>query len=79
MKRFAVAYMTFMDNDLRIELHTADNWKEAILKYSSFSKEEYREQMQEWLSEMPDDKEEMKEYFFNADSLLDVIEILGPF
>ena len=69
MKTFVVAYSNFFDNDLTLEIVTADTPEEAIWKHSKL-------QDPCWLPEDIDDEVEViKEYLFNCDVLAAVIEI----
>jgi len=71
---FAVGYMNFMENDLKIEVISADSVKEAILKHSWLQDKD----VHEWINGMPDSLEEMKEEFFNGDAAVDVVEVEVP-
>lgn len=71
MKKFAVGYINFCDNDLSIEIVEANDVKEAIGKHSVLTGPRNKA----WMDEMPDDIEEIKERFFNSDSMIDVVEI----
>ena len=77
MPLYAVGYADFFGNDLKIELVLAANEKEAIKKHTAFNPTELDqvEHIKEWLDNMPDTKEEIKQFFFNADSLVDVVLI----
>jgi len=68
MKKFAVGYMSFFDNVLKIEIVEAENFKSSIVKHSLLRDSS-------WLSEIPDDLEEIKTFFWNTDSMIDVLEI----
>jgi hypothetical protein len=74
MARFAVAYMNFFDNELVVEIVEADDWRGAIFKHSTLS----NIGLGEWLDNMPHDKIDTQNYFFDADSSIDVVEIIDP-
>jgi len=63
-RRFAVAHMNFFDNDLKIKIVDADNWRQAADKaFPSLY----------WLRE--DDLGKAKEEASNCDILFNVVEI----
>ena len=71
--RYAVSYMNFWDNDLKIQIVEANDWKEALSKHTLFNKPEYPEDHDmSWIS---DNFETAKEDLSNADMLFDVVEI----
>jgi len=73
--KYAVAYMNFWDNDMKIQIIEADGWKEALSKHTLFNKPEYPEDHDmSWIS---DEIEDAKMDLFNADMMFDVIEIEG--
>ena len=67
MKKFAVGYINFFDNDLIIEIIEAFNWIDALRQHSKLSKDF-------WLSESS--LEEAKIDAFNGDMMIDVKEIM---
>ena len=69
--KYAVAYVNLFDNDLTIEIVEADTPKEAIKKHTRLADACHAE----WVAEMPEDLEEIKEVFFDGDTLVDVIEL----
>jgi hypothetical protein len=72
MKRFAVGYMNFFDNDLIVDVVEAVDWFEAIKKHRSLLQE-----ANEWFSEIESLKlEDVKDKFFNNEELIDVKEII---
>lgn len=76
MKKFAVAHINFFDNDLKIDVVSAPDWKEALITTQlSSCKPEYKADVEEWLNDLPDDIEEAKGYFFNCDQLFEVYEL----
>ena len=70
---YAVAAMNFYDNELKVELVEADNWKEAISKHTIF-KEQPTDKTGD-VSWLPDNIKEAKDEAFGADIVFDVIEI----
>lgn len=72
MNRYVVVYLNFFDNELHSEIIEATSPKHAIAQHSSISN--YEETL-ERLMEMPDDLESIKDVFFDADQLIDVVEI----
>jgi len=69
MKRYAVAYMNFFDNDLTMEIVTADTPQEAIWKHSKLLDPCWRQ------LDIGDHVEDIKEYLFDGEIAADVIEI----
>ena len=68
MKIAVVAYINFFDNDLRQEaviVKDKATWKDALFK-SSFVDEHS-------LTEVPDDENEAKQYFFDCDSMFSIV------
>ena len=66
MKKWAVAYINFFDNELSIEIIDASTWKKALGKAHPG--------LEEFLS---DDIEEAKYDAFNGDWMFEVKEIKG--
>lgn len=75
MKKFAVAYISFFENDVIIDFVEAEDWKSAIFKHKKFTEVE-DPNMQEWIDNMPNDLEELKTEFFNGEIGVDVKEIV---
>lgn len=67
MPKFAVAHIEWSDNDLRIQIVEASNWKEAWMKHSRCGFEK--------IEDIPDDVEEAKQACFDMDSMMDHILI----
>jgi len=73
VKRWAVAWMNYFDNDLIVEIILAETAMEAIMKHSKLADEE----IQKWYSGFTfGDVEVIKEAFFNADMLIGWVEII---
>jgi len=64
MKRYAIAYFNFFDNDLQIKIVEADGWRMALDK--AFP-------VLYWVRE--DDLKKAREQAFNSDVLFNVIDI----
>ena len=64
MKKFAVSYINFYDNNLQTKIIEANNWKEALDKSEFFTG-----------LELPEDFQEAKQEAFNCDSMFEVVEI----
>ncbi len=73
--KFAVAHASTFDNDITIEIIVADSLKQAIMAHSAFSIPESKPDYDKWFEEMPDELEEIKEFFFNGDILVSAMEI----
>lgn len=73
--KFAIAHADCMDNDIIIEIIVADSLKQAIMAHSAFNKPESKPDYDKWLEEMPDELEDIKEFFFNGDVLVGATEI----
>ena len=72
MNRYVVCYLNFFDNELKSEIIEAESPKQAIANHSCITN--YDDTL-EWLMELPDDLESIKEEFFNGDLLIDVVEV----
>lgn len=70
-KRWAVSYVNFYDNELVTEIVVAQNWKIALVLHSKLATEDW----ETFVNSIPETLEEVKEYFFNADCAIDVVEI----
>lgn len=68
--KWAVAYMNFFDNELRVEIVEANTMIEALSKHSKLSSNETG-----WLKNMPNNLEQIRTMFFDADAAIDIIEI----
>ena len=69
MKKYAVAYMNFFDNELTIEFVEAETEKQAIFSHSKMQSDSG------WSEELSDNLDEIKQAFFDGDTLVDVKEI----
>lgn len=67
--RYAVGYINFFDNDLKIEIVEASSVREAVNKHSCIV--DY--------GVFPEDLEDIKNFFFNADAAIDVVQIDGAY
>ena len=65
MKRYAVAFISFMDNEMHMEIIEANSAEEAVK--SKLQRLDY--------SSLPDTLEEIKRDCFDCDSMIDCIEI----
>ncbi|WNN12483.1 hypothetical protein MA9V2_234 [Chryseobacterium phage MA9V-2] len=77
-KQYTVAYMSFFDNDLRLAVVEATSELEAAKKFLyDITDDKYKQgELDEQASEnYPKDMEALKEYHFNADAVINVIEI----
>lgn len=77
MKRFAVAYAdrykadtAVFDNNLTIEIVEANDWREAMFKHSKIEPEEDDD-----IYKIAHTIEEVKKQFWQADTLVDIVEI----
>ena len=67
--------MTFHENVLVVEIHDAENWKEAFFMHSKASVNKDDDWYEEWFNSIPNDLEEAKNELFNSDILIDVKEV----
>lgn len=67
MKKYAVAHLNFFDNDLRIKIVEALDWREALIK--AFHVMEWVKGAYDW------GLEDAKAQAFGQDVLFDVVEI----
>jgi len=65
MKRYAVAHMNLFDNDLKIRIVEASDWRDALIK--AFP-------TMDWI-DREHNLEESKEFAFNSDDLFDVVVV----
>lgn len=70
MKKFAVAYFSHFDNELVLEFVEAKNFMLAIAEHSKLKEFELPSEAALWTLE------EAKRWFFDADSAIDVKEII---
>ena len=70
MAQYAVGCANFFDNDLVFELVEASSIREAILKHSEVAKDG-----DDFNSDCPHELEEIKQYFFDMDTLVSAILI----
>jgi len=70
--KYAVGYVNFFDNELILEVVSANSLREAILSHSKLRVED-DPHTDHWLDSAPDEIEEIKEYFFDADILVSAI------
>ncbi|EKU97990.1 hypothetical protein Lepto7375DRAFT_7249 [Leptolyngbya sp. PCC 7375] len=85
MEMFVVGYADFYNNDLVLTVEQADNYVEAIknrlmrdVSSDGYTEEEYQailNNQREYLADMPSQIDDIKQFFFDSDSLIDVIEI----
>lgn len=71
--KYAVAAVSFLENDLKIEIVEAGNWSEALSKHSLFM-DCGKPGDVSWLG---NDKSIAKDEAIEADIIFDVIEIAG--
>ncbi len=72
MKKFAVAHVSH-DNELKVEVHEASDWREALLKHSAF--DSLKKDHPDYIEDIPYYLEEAKEYFSDGEILIDVIPV----
>lgn len=71
LKRWAVAHASLFYNEIKTEVIYAETMQDAIRNHSALKGPEN----QEWLQEMPNTLEELKQFFFDVDILIDIVEI----
>lgn len=77
MKRWAVSYISFSDNDLTTVVVSADDWFGALGQHPKLQGDA---DQTEWLNEMRLlDIESVKQEFFNGDAMVDCVEIPDSF
>jgi len=72
MPKWAVGHADYFNNDLNISIVETETAAEAIIQVVSKCEDDVK-----WLKGMPDteDKEEVKQFFFDVDQLIDYIKI----
>lgn len=71
MKTFAVAFISFYDNELVIQFIKAETFHKAIMKYSS----ETWDMFDGFDDEEKETLEKWKEHAFNSDAMIDAREV----
>lgn len=69
MKRWAVGFISFMDNEMKIEIISAATWKTALALHAAAGGYEIAD------DELSDDMETAKQQFFDQDAMFDVAQI----
>lgn len=75
MPRFAVGWYQLYEADLRVEIITAENWRDAALKHSGVA-ETFSQNGTQTTLPLPTTLEAAKQAAFDQDAGLDVKEIL---
>ena len=68
MTQWAVGYISFIDNDMSIEITFGETWIDALNAHSKVHNSGHME-------DLPTDIDEAKQEFFNQDAMFDVKEI----
>lgn len=69
MNKYAVAYISFFENNLKIEIIECDSIKNAIKKHSYLQADD----LQDWINNMSDDFNDIKSEFLECDSMIDAV------
>ena len=72
MKKFVVAFISFFDNIVIMELVEAETPRDAILNMKTISEAGWYD---EGTDEFPQEMEDIKDFFFNGDAAVNVFEI----
>jgi hypothetical protein len=79
MKNYAVGYLTFFENELKMFKVQAESEYEAIKKamVEAATKEEYKQDELEWQAseKYPDNLEDLIEMLYNSDVAVNAIEV----
>lgn len=79
MKNYAVGYLTFFENELKMFKVQAESEYEAIKKamVEAATKEEYKQDELEWQAseKYPDNLEDLIEMLYNSDVTVNAIEV----
>lgn len=70
MKKFAVGFISFFDNELNIEVVYADDWRDALSYHSHIDAEFWK-----FLCNDTNSLKDAKIKAFNCDCMIDIIEI----
>lgn len=68
MKKFAVGYINFHDNDMVTEIVEADSWQEALVLHSLITSDSY--------DTTDSTLEQMKCHAFDMDEMIDIVEVM---
>ena len=69
MTKYAVGYANLYDNDLVVEIVEANSIKDAILQHSMIT----RDNSDNSFSDAPENIEDLKQYFFDMDTLVGAV------
>lgn len=72
MKKYVVAYINFFDNELKMSIIEAENEVDACKQYLKIK--EFNEN-NDWINNLPNNLENLRDEIFNTDSQINAIEI----
>ena len=75
MKQWAVSHIDWSDNNLVTVFVWADDWKTALRQHPAYLDPEYQAETNEWFADMPETLKDAKDYAFNSDSMIEVVEV----
>ena len=75
MKKFAVGLADFYNNDMVLEVVEAETFREAIKMHPGFNKPDSAVKYEIWFDDMPETIGDIKQFFFDGDMLVGVVEI----
>jgi len=73
MKQWAVSHIDWTDNNLVTVFVWADDWKIALMQHPAYRKP--GDEWGEWFVDMPETLEGAKDYAFDSDSMIEVVEV----
>lgn len=75
LKTFAIACADFYEYELKVEIISAVSWRDALMKHSFITRAENKWYLNEWKDSIPEDISMLKQYFLDADSVIDIAEV----
>lgn len=76
MKTFAIACADFYEYDLKVEIIKDTDWRSALLRHTFLTRAENKWYLTEWKDNIPNEIKEVKRYFLDADSVVDIVEVI---
>ena len=75
MKLWAVSHIDFSENNLVTVFVWADDWKTALRQHPAYFNPVSQKGWDDWFAGMPKTLEDTKDYAFDTDSIIEVVEV----